>query len=128
MMVHPAPILRRRLRAGPLRVGPGRAVGLVAATVLLAGGALAGCGSEAETAAGYSAESKAAFLAACTDADADPRVVRDVCECTYDRTERSIPYEDFASTEQRLILDPMAALPDALAKIMADCLVAEADL
>ncbi|MFV0258549.1 MAG: hypothetical protein ACK5PP_08905 [Acidimicrobiales bacterium] len=100
----------------------------VAGVVLLAGSVLAGCGSDEDEAVGYSDAGKEAFLAACTDPDLDPRVVRDVCECTYDRVERTIPYDQFADAEQRLILDPVAPLPDAMAEIMADCLVAEADL
>ena len=86
-----------------------------------------GCGPDVD-ATDYGAENRAAFLAACTIPGEDPRLVRDVCECTYERIEADMAFDDFVSMEESLLLDALAPLPESVAGYMADCFVDVVDL
>ncbi|MGF1600368.1 MAG: hypothetical protein ACFCVK_26300 [Acidimicrobiales bacterium] len=112
----------------PRRFGRGAARAVaVASAVAVTGVGLGGCGST-PPADGYTAEHRDAFLAACTEAGSDPRVVRDVCECTYERIESTMPFDDFVVLEASLRLDTLEPLPEPIAELMADCFVDEVDL
>jgi hypothetical protein len=98
----------------------------VAAVVVLL--SVAGCTDDAGDAAGYRVTNREAFVAACTDPAVDDRVVRDVCECTYDRIEESLPYEQFVELEESLRIDSLIPLPDEVSDLVAECFLTEADL
>jgi hypothetical protein len=89
--------------------------------------ALGACGSEVD-ATDYTEKNREAFLTACTIPGEDPTLIRDVCECTYDRIEASVPFADFVAIEERLQLDSLAPLPEEITELMADCFVEVADL
>jgi hypothetical protein len=89
--------------------------------------ALAACGSDV-TATNYTDENREAFLTACTIPGEDPTLIRDVCECTYDEIEATVPFADFVAMEERLAFDSLAPLPDEITELMADCFVSIADL
>jgi hypothetical protein len=95
--------------------------------VLLAGLLPVAC-SDAAGSNGYSEANRDAFVTACTDSAADDRLVRDVCECTYEEVESSLPYEEFVELEESLRIDSLMALPDEVAEMIADCVLTEADL
>jgi hypothetical protein len=80
------------------------------------------------TATGYTDENREAFVAACTIPREDPTLIRDVCECTYERIEATLPFADFVAIEERLQLDALAPLPGEITELMADCFVEVADL
>ncbi len=88
---------------------------------------LGACGSDV-TATAYTDENRDAFLASCTVPGEDPTLIRDVCECTYDRIVVTIPFDEFAAIEERLQLDTLAPLPDEITELMADCFVEVAEL
>ncbi|MEM7341630.1 MAG: hypothetical protein AAF467_23485 [Actinomycetota bacterium] len=94
----------------------------VAALVLLGA-----CGSDPAPTA-YSAENREAFIAACTDNAGDSRVVRDVCECTWDRIEANVALTDLTSIEESLRLDALTPLPDEVTTLLAECMVTESGL
>ena len=89
--------------------------------------AVGACGSDV-TATNYTDENREAFLASCTVPGEDPTLIRDVCECTYEKIEASIPFDEFVAIEERLLLDTLAPLPDEITALMADCFVDVADL
>ena len=89
--------------------------------------ALVGCGADIEEAE-YGSENREAFLTACTDSAQDLRLVRDVCECTYDEIEATLGLAELAALEESLKLDSLASIPDAVAAAVAECFVTEADL
>lgn len=89
---------------------------------------LLGCGSDGSTDVDYTAQNREAFLAACTDAAVDDRLVRDVCECTYAKLVESVNVDELARIEETLRLDTLASLPDVVADHVAECVVSEADL
>ena len=86
-----------------------------------------GCGSNID-ATEYTAENREAFLAACTLPGEDPRLVRDVCECTYGQIEANMAFSDFVAMEESLLLDALEPLPDSVAGYMADCFIEVVDL
>lgn len=85
------------------------------------------CSSENE-ATDYTSENREAFLASCTDATGDSRTIRDICECAYERIERTIPFDEFVALDDSLALDALTPLPDSVSTILADCFVSEVDL
>ena len=97
----------------------------------MAAGVVAGCGGEPD-ATDFTIANRRAFLAACTGAGTGPpsddRLVRDICECTYDEIEANLDYDDLVGIEDSLVIDGLAPLPDSIAGFMADCFVAEADI
>ena len=99
-------------------------VGLMAGVAVLP---LASCGEET-TADGFTEANRDAFVTACTDPSVDDRLVRDVCECAYEQLAATLPYDRFVELEDTLRIDSLAALPDDVAALIADCVVAEADL
>ena len=68
------------------------------------------------------------FIAACTDSLDDTRVVRDVCECTWERIEDNVALADLTSIEESLRLDILTPLPDEVTTIVAECFVSESGL
>lgn len=105
----------------------GRA-GLRALAVSLSLAVLAsGCGSDVDDTE-YSETNREAFLVACTDVGQDTRLVRDICECTYDKIEIDLDFDELVDTEESLRLDALRPLPDPIAGFMADCFLAEVDL
>lgn len=86
-----------------------------------------GCGGTEDNGE-FGPANREAFLAACTDSAEDPLLVRDVCECTFDEIRVTFTVPELAALEESLKLDSLAPLPDAVAAVMADCFVAEADL
>ena len=97
------------------------------ALIRVAGIGLASCASDTD-ATDYSAENREAFLAACTTPGEDQRMIRDVCECTYERIEANMAFADFVQMEESLQVDALAPLPDPVAEFMAECFVEEVDL
>lgn len=89
--------------------------------------ATSACGADVE-ATGYSAETRDAFLTACTRPGDDPRMVRDVCECTYDLIEANVAFADFVAIEESLQVDGLAPVPDLIAGFVAECFVEEVEL
>ncbi|MEL7158585.1 MAG: hypothetical protein AAFN30_18585 [Actinomycetota bacterium] len=87
-----------------------------------------GCGSSEPANTEYTQANREAFLAACTDAAVDDRLVRDICECTYGRLVESVDLAELTRIEEALRLDTLAPLPDVVAGHVADCVVEEADL
>ncbi len=85
------------------------------------------CGST-DDATEYSDENREAFLAACTTPGEDQRMIRDVCECTYEEIEANMAFADFVRMEESLAVDALAPLPDSVAAFMAECFVEEVDL
>jgi hypothetical protein len=108
-------------------VGLKRRIALAAGAVVSVLGLLAGCGPDV-TATDYSDANREAFLTACTLPGEDPTLIRDVCECTYEQIELTVPFEDFVEMEERLAFDALEPLPDEIAELMADCFVTVADL
>ncbi|MDH3681267.1 MAG: hypothetical protein OEV40_15110 [Acidimicrobiia bacterium] len=91
-------------------------------------GALAvACGADVD-ATDYRAENRDAFLTACTKPGSDPRMIRDVCECTYEQIEANVAFSDFVALEESLEVDGLASLPDVIAGFVAECFVDEVDL
>jgi hypothetical protein len=88
---------------------------------------LGACGSDVEG-DDYSGANRDAFVAACTSSEVDDRLIRDVCECTWDRIEGSLPYPRFAEIEEALRLDTLAPLPDEVTDLIAECFLSEAEL
>ncbi len=99
-----------------------------AAVALLAFSAASmGCADSVE-ATDYSDENRVAFVAACTDAEGDPRTIRDVCECAYEEISETMTFDEFVELDATLQLDALAPVPDSVAAILADCFLAETDL
>lgn len=107
-----------------MRAGRRRAlsIALVAAVLIVA----TGCGSAVDDVE-YGELNREAFMASCTDST-DERLVRDVCECTYDEIEANVALIDLAALEESLRLDTFRSLPDTITGYLADCFVVEADL
>ncbi|MCP3992968.1 MAG: hypothetical protein GY724_28155 [Actinomycetia bacterium] len=89
--------------------------------------AISGCTGDIEEGE-YGQGNREAFLAACTETSEDPRLIRDVCECTYEEIRATFTLSELAALEESLKLNSLASLPEAVAAVMADCFVAEADL
>lgn len=87
---------------------------------------LLGCGSDVVSAE-YSAKNRDAFLTACV-ADDDSSLVRDLCECTYEKVTDTIEHADFVVLEESLRLDTLTPLPDTITSLMAQCFVEEIEL
>lgn len=87
-----------------------------------------GCGSDIDASEEYGDDNREAFLASCTAPGDDDRVVRDVCECTYERIEAELAYAEFVALEESLRLDALAPLPEPVAALMAECFTEVADL
>lgn len=87
------------------------------APVLLALALLAACGGDSEE--GYGGEFEAGFLDSCEAAVGDERA--EVCQCTYDRLEESVPFERAERLDRRLQEEPESALPDDVAQLISTC-------
>ncbi len=110
---------------------------------------LAACSEEVPT--DYTAAHREAFLAACSRPIDDPRLLSDVCGCVYDRIEDEVSFDRFQQMSERLAEAPSststpesdddaavdgsgdttatgAALPDEIARLVAECFTVEADL
>ncbi|QGG94560.1 hypothetical protein [Actinomarinicola tropica] len=92
-----------------------RAVALVSLLALVG---LSACGDDAPD--GYSAATRAAMLDGCAEDDQDADVV-DVCACVYDQMEDDVPFDRFASLENRLGGGD-ARLPAEVVAIIRDCI------
>lgn len=77
----------------------------------------AGCSDDVE--GSYDDATRASFLEACTEDDADP-ALRGVCECTYDAMVDEVPFERFVEIESELEADGTLA-PEVVA-ILDDCI------
>lgn len=108
------------------RVGARRRGGLFIALAVAVLTVAAGCGSPVDEVE-YGELNREAFMAACTDST-DDRLVRDVCDCTYDEIEANVALVDLAALEVSLRLDTFRSLPDTIAGYLADCFVVEAEL
>lgn len=104
-----------------------RAVSMALVLVAMLG-VSAGCGGDDLATDQYGPANREAFLAACTDSEADDVLVRDICECTYGRLVESVSLAELDRIEEALRLDTLAPLPDVVADHVAECVVAEADL
>lgn len=95
--------------------------------ILALSAVIVGCGSDIDETE-YGESNRRAFLAACTDTGEDTRLIRDVCECTYEQIEVNMVFSDLAALEESLKLDSLRPLPDEVAGYMAECFLAEVDL
>ena len=87
---------------------------------------LAGCAEEEPE--DFTADTRTAFLAACTEPLADSRLISAICGCIFEETQVQLSFERFEAIDSELVLDPEATLPDDIAGIVARCIIDEAEL
>ena len=90
---------------------------LAVAVVLVV--AAAGCGDDAAP-DDFSAETRSAMVTGCAEDDADPDL-REVCECTYERMEDDLGFDEFADLDRRLAGGD-DRLPAEVVSIIRDCI------
>ena len=80
-----------------------------------------GCSDDVE--GSYDADTRASFLEACTEDDADP-ALRGVCECTYETMVDEVPFERFVEIEAELAAEGELApeLAPEVVAILDDCI------
>lgn len=96
------------------------------ALVALAGFALVGCSGDAQT--DFTVDNESGFMAACTTAIEDSRLVSGICQCVFEQTEAQIPFAEFSATEEELVGSPDLELPQEITDIIADCVIEEGEL
>lgn len=84
--------------------------------LLLGSGLLAACGGEGE--AGYGDEFRDGFLRTC---DAATGGNATICECTYERLQATVPFDEAAELDRQLQDDPEHTLEPELADLIAGC-------
>jgi len=116
----------------------GLVVGLVVAGALVG----AGCGDE-QLPTDYGLENRAGFLTACARPLDDPRLLNDICACAYDQIEAEYRFDEFVEIDAELAAAQLAGisspdaddepdaevvLPEEITKILAECIIEEAEL
>ena len=88
----------------------------------------------------FTVDTRTGFLAACTQPLEDSRLISAICQCVFDETQGQLSFERFQAIDAELVAQAEAAeeaettpqfaprLPDDLADIIADCVVAETEL
>ena len=88
----------------------------------------------------FTVDTRTGFLAACTQPLDDSRMISAICQCVFDETLGQLSFERFQAIDEELLAQAEAAeeaetepefgprLPDDLAAIIADCVVAETEL
>lgn len=76
----------------------------------------------------FTADTRSAFLAACTEPLADSRLISAICGCVFEESQGALSFERFEAIDSELVLDPEADLPDEVAEIVARCFIEEAEL
>ncbi len=100
-----------------------------------AGFPLAACADEEPQ--GFTVDTRTGFLAACTQPLEDTRLISAICQCVFDETQAPLSFERFQAIDAELLTEAEEAeeggtpvefeprLPDDLADIIADCVLAE---
>lgn len=68
------------------------------------------------------------FLTACSDPLEDARLVGDICQCVFERSQRTIDIERWQTLDEELKANPDQGLPPELVELLADCIVDEGEL
>ncbi len=108
---------RRTRRLGPALVAGSLLVGLLG---------LVGCSEEEPE--DFTADTRSAFLAACTEPLADSRLISAICGCVFEESQGALSFDRFEAIDADLVLDPEADLPDEVAEIVARCVIEETEL
>ena len=87
---------------------------------------LAGCAEEEPE--DFTAGTRSAFLAACTEPLADSRLTSAICGCVFEESQARLSFDRFEAIDSELVLDPEVELPDDVAAIVAACVIEEAGL
>jgi hypothetical protein len=95
----------------------------VVAVLLVAVLGLSGCGEE-QADVDFTED----FLTACSDPLDDPRLVGDICQCVFERSQRAFGIERWQAIDEEMKVDADAGLPDELVELLADCIIEEGDL
>lgn len=113
---------------------------LAVPSILLVVAVLLGACGETQDPTDYAIENRNDFLTACARPLDDPRLLNDVCACTYDRIEAEYRFDEFAELDEELVAARLAestqaaaggatsGLPQEIIDIVADCFVEEAGL
>lgn len=103
----------------------GRFIGIVAFGLGLLLG-LAACSTDAQTE--FTVDNESGFMAACTAAIEDTRLVSGICQCVFEQTEAQIPFAEFSATDDELVESPDLELPQEITDIIAQCVIEEGEL
>ena len=95
-------------------------IALAGATLFLAGA----CGGDEPS--GYSSEVREDFVSNC--AAGGGQEAEDLCGCTYDAIEETLPFDEFREADERLADDPTADVPAEVTDAMTECATAGLDL
>ena len=87
---------------------------------------LAACSADTQTE--FTVDNESGFMAACTAAIEDSRLVSGICQCVFEQTEAQIPFAEFSATDDELVESPDLALPQEITDIIAQCVIEEGEL
>lgn len=76
----------------------------------------------------FTADTRTAFLTACTEPLADSRLISAICGCVFEESQVALSFDRFEAIDEDLVLDPDTDLPDDVAEIVAGCIIEEAEL
>ncbi len=67
-------------------------------------------------------------MAACSVPVDDSRLISDICQCVFDRTQEEIPFGRFTAIDTQLKENPERLLSNEINAIIAECVIDEAEL
>lgn len=97
---------------------------MLAVTLLLL--LVSGCSEDAQT--DFTDDNREGFLAACSEQFVDDQLTADICQCVFEATQDQMDFDDFESTDESLVEDPLQPLPSEITGFIADCVIEHAEL